>query len=53
MCIRDRDNNERNRVIEIFKLTRGYKGLAEKLNNERIIINNRDLRLITINTYLL
>ena len=37
------DNNERNRVIEIFKLNRGYKGL----NNERIIIKNGDLPFST------
>ena len=45
----ERDNNEKNRVIEIFKLTRGYKGLAEKLNNETIIINNRDLPCVVAN----
>ena len=43
----ERDDNERNRVIEIFNLTRGYKGLAEKLHNERIMINNRDLPFST------
>ena len=45
----ERDYNERNRVIEIFQLNIGYKGLVGKLNNERIIMNNRDLPCVTAN----
>ena len=37
------DNKQRNRVLELFRLSRDYEGLVKELNNERIIINNKDL----------
>ena len=45
----ERDHEEGERVKEIFKSNRGYKGLVGKLNNERIIMNNRDLHYVVAN----
>ena len=42
---------ERDRVIELFRLSRDYEGLAERLNNEKIIINNRDLPCAVVDDY--
>ena len=33
----------------IFKLNRSYEGLVKKLNNERIITNNKDLPCVVVN----
>ena len=43
------DHKKGKRVIEIFKSNRGCKVLVKKLNNERIIINNRDLPCAVVN----
>ena len=43
------DYEERERVIELFRLSRDYEGLVKELNSERIMINNVDLPCAVVN----